>query len=146
MWTARTRVGWTLLLLGAFLVALTSARYFTLNPVVYFPRQREVYEAHTLGLMVHIGGMMFALLLGPLQFLRSFRHRHPRVHRATGRVYLGGVFVGGLGGLYMAQYAASGIVSGAGFALLGIGVLISSGMAFARIRSGRVQSHRTASG
>ena len=142
MWTARTRLGWWLVVLGALLVALTSARYFTFDPEVYFDRQREVYEAETLGLMVHITGMMFALLLGPFQFLRSFRERHFALHRLTGRVYLTGAVVGALGGIYMAQYSASGTVSDVGFTLLGLGVLITSGTAFLRIKAGETQGHR----
>ncbi len=118
MWTTRTRIGWSFLLLGAVLLVLVSARYFTLNPDVYFPRQRAVYEAHTLVLIAHIAGMVIAALLGPFQFLRSYRDRHPRIHRVTGRTYLLGTLVGGLGGLYLAPISASGVVAHIGFALL----------------------------
>lgn len=142
MWTVRTRVGWGLLLLGAVLLVLFSARYFTLNPDVYFPRQREVYQAHTLGLIVHIASMSVAALLGPFQFLRSYRNRYPRVHRVTGRAYLLGTLVGGLSGLSLAPYSASGLVSDVGFALLAVGVLFTSATAYRHIRSGDVQSHR----
>src|SRR5688572_7044371 len=102
MWTTRTRVGWSFLLLGAVLLVLFSARYFSLNPDVYF--QREVYEAHTTALLIHIAAMVPAALLGPFQFLRPLRDRYPRVHRVTGRVYLVAATVGALGGLYMAPY------------------------------------------
>ena len=37
MWTARTRAGWTLLLLGALAVVLVSARYFTADPATTEP-------------------------------------------------------------------------------------------------------------
>ncbi len=50
--------------------------------------------------------------------------------------------MGALGGLYMAQFSASGAVSDGGFALLALGVLLTSTLAFVRIRSGNVQSHR----
>jgi uncharacterized membrane protein len=142
VWTVQTRLGWTLLLLGALLVVLTSARYFTLNPEVYFPRQREVYEAHTLALMAHIAAMMVAALLGPFQFLRSYRDRYRRAHRVSGRIYLLSALVGGLSGLYLAQHSASGVVSDLGFAALALGVLAASAIAFLRIRGGHVQSHR----
>ncbi len=141
-WTLRTRVGWSLLLAGAALAVLVSARYLTFDPAVYFPRQREVYESHTAGLMLHIIGMIGAALLGPFQFLRSFRNRYPRVHSISGRVYLTSTLAGGLGGLYMAQFSASGLVSGVGFALLACGVLLTSALAYRRIRHGDVQSHR----
>jgi uncharacterized membrane protein len=142
MWTARTRIGWSLLLLGAVFMALVGARYYTFDPEVYFPSQRQVYEDKTLGLMVHITGMMVALLAGPLQFLRRLRERHFGFHRLLGKLYLAGALVGGLGGLYLAPFSASDTVSDIGFALLALGLLLTTTVAFVRIRAGRVQSHR----
>lgn len=142
MWTTRTKIGWGLTVTLAFLLALVSARYYSFNSDAYFPRQREVYEQKTLGLMVHISGMMFAALAGPFQFLRSLRERHVRLHRVLGRVYIAGAIIGALGGLYMAQFTASGVVSDVGFASLGLGVLLTTSVALVRIRSRQVQSHR----
>ena len=141
-WTLPTRVGWTLMLFGSVLLVFISSRYLTMNPEVYFPRQREVYEAHTLGLMVHIGAMILGAAIGPFQFLRSFRARYPAAHRIAGRVYLLGTMVGGLGGLYLAQYSASGAISDVGFGLLAVLVLLTGAMAYVRILQGRVQAHR----
>jgi len=142
MWTARTKVGWGLLLFLAVLMALIGLRYFVYGSAAYFPRQREVYEARTFGLLVHIGAMMLAVVTGPFQFLRSLRERHFAFHRALGRVYIIGALVGALGGVYMAQFSASGTVSDVGFLLLGSGVLIATTYALVRIRTGNVQSHR----
>ena len=142
MWTARTKVGWGLLLFLAVLMALIGLRYFVFGSAAYFPRQREVYEARTFGLLVHIGAMMLAVVTGPFQFLRSLRERHLAFHRALGRVYITGALVGALGGVYMAQFSASGAVSDVGFTLLGSGVLIATTYALVRIRTGNVQSHR----
>ena len=142
MWTARTKVGWGLLLFLAVLMALIGLRYFVYGSAAYFPRQREVYEARTFGLLVHIGAMMLAVVAGLFQFLRSLRERHFAFHRALGRVYVAGALVGALGGLYMAQFSASGAVSDVGFLLLGFGVLIATTYALVRIRTGNVQSHR----
>lgn len=142
MTLAPARIGWWLMLLGSALVVLASARYFTLDSAVYFPRQREVYEANETALLLHVAGMVFALLLGPFQFLRSLRAGRPALHRLIGRVYLLGALVGGVAGLEMARYAASGPRAGIGFAFLALGVLVTGAIAYARIRAGRVQSHR----
>jgi uncharacterized membrane protein len=123
-------------------MGLAAGRYFTFDPEVYFERQRHVYEAETLGLMVHITGMLFAVLAGPWQFLRRLRERHFGFHRALGKFYILGAIVGALGGLYMAQFSASGPVSDVAFALLALAVLLTTTVAFLRIRSGNVQSHR----
>jgi uncharacterized membrane protein len=127
---------------GAVLMALLAARYYTFDPEVYFERQRAVYEDKTLGLLVHLTGMMFAVLAGPFQFLRPLRERHFGFHHMLGRIYILGAIVGALGGLYMAQFSASGAVSDVGFALLALGVLLTTTLAFVRIRSSNVQSHR----
>ena len=142
MWTTWTKLGWGTMTLFVLLLVLISARYFTLNPEAYFPRQRAVYEAHTAGILLHIGGMIVAAFLGPLQFLRAFRNRHRRLHRIAGRLYIVGAMVGALAGLYMAQFAASGWVAGLGFALLALGVLVTTGWAFWAILQRQVQVHR----
>jgi uncharacterized membrane protein len=140
MWTARTKVGWGFLLAGAVLMALVAARYYFFRPEVYF--QPDVYADQTFGIMTHITGMMFAILCGPFQFLRALRERHFGVHRLVGKIYIAGALVGALGGLYMAQFSASGAVSDLGFALLALGVLLTTTLAYLRIRGGDVQSHR----
>jgi uncharacterized membrane protein len=142
MTLAPASIGWWLMLLGAALVVFASSRYFTLDPAVYFPRQRAVYEANQGTLLLHVGSMVFALLLGPFQFLRSLRARRPAVHRLMGRVYLLGALAGGVAGLEMARFAASGPRAGLGFAFLAVGVLFTGAMAYRHIRAGRVQPHR----
>ena len=142
MWTTRSKAGWTLMTLGALLVVLMSLPYFTFNSEVYFESQRAVYEAHVVGLMLHISGMILALSLGPFQFLRFLRSRNVRLHRTLGKVYLTGALVGALGGLYMSFYSVAGAASGVGFAVLAIAVLITGGRAYQLIRAGRVQEHR----
>jgi len=127
---------------GAALLVLLSARYLTFDPEAYFPRQRATYEAETAGIMVHIAAMLFRALIGPFQFLSRLRESRPRVHRMMGRVYLAGAFTGAAAGLYMSQFAATGTFAGIGFALLGLAVVVTTGMAFREIRARRIQAHR----
>src|SRR5690348_3799424 len=58
--TALKKVGWSVMLALALLLVLFAARYFSLDPAVYFPQQRAVYIAHTAVLLLHIGGAMLA--------------------------------------------------------------------------------------
>jgi uncharacterized membrane protein len=141
-WSGRTKIGWGLLVTGSVLLIVTSSRYLTVNPDVYFERQRDVYEAHTIGIISHIFFMMMAAALGPTQFLRFLRNRHPYLHRLAGRFYVISAVAGALAGLYMAQFSASGSASGWGFAMLALGVLVTTGRAFYLIRHGRIQEHR----
>ena len=134
--------GWGVMSFLALLMVMLASRYLTLDPAVYFPQQRAVYMAHTAGILMHIVGGIAALLLGPLQFVPAVRNRWPRLHRATGRIYLAGVALGGLGGLYMARLAYGGPAARTGFALLAVLWLATSAMAYVRIRQSKVDRHR----
>ena len=104
--------------------------------------QRTFAEQHPIGLYIHIFPSMVAILLGPFQFLKSFRDRHLKLHRWLGRIYLGSVLVGGLAGLYMAQFSFAGTASRLGFGLLATAWLFTGYMAYLDIRQGRIDTHR----
>lgn len=136
-------VGWSIMALFAVLVSLYAARYLTLNPLVYLENQRSVYIANVIPLTMHIAGATAAMLIGPFQFLpRIITRRYLNIHRLLGRIYLAGVLVGGLGGLYMAFLAFGGFPAKLGFATLACVWLFSAAMAYRRIRARQIQSHR----
>ena len=137
-----SRIAWGLMTLSALGIALVSSRYLTLNPEVYFPQQRLVYETHTAGLILHIVGALLALVLGPFQFLSGVRVRRPGLHRWIGRLYLLGIALGGVGGLSMAFYAYTGLVAGLGFGALALLWLATGALALVTIRRGEVAQHR----
>ncbi|ANJ28724.1 hypothetical protein ATC03_04715 [Agromyces aureus] len=95
-----------------------------------------------LALYVHIVGGGFALVVGPLQFWRGLRTRHPRVHRWTGRGYLTAVGVAGLAGLVIAPVNDAGLVGLFGFGTLGLLWLATGWAGYRSIRRGDVASHR----
>ena len=135
--------GWGVMTFLAVMVSLVVSRYLTLNPEVYFPEQKLVYMAHITMLILHIVGAMLAILIGPFQFLDGMRTgRLLKVHRWLGRTYLIAVLVGGLAGLYMAQFSHGGMVSHLGFAALGVLWLYSGFMAYKHIRNKQIESHR----
>ena len=137
------RIGWGVMLTLAILLFLLAARYLTLSPEVFFPEQKAVYLAHLTGLIVHIVGAMVATIIGPFQFLPSVNSgRYQYLHRWLGRIYLLGVLVGGLGGLYMAQYAYGGFASSLGFSILAVLWMGTGFLAYRNIRRRRIQVHR----
>jgi uncharacterized membrane protein len=140
--TTRSKYGWGLMVAGVALLVLFSLRYFIVGPEAYFPRQQPTYEAHQAFLLTHIGGMIIAILMGPLQFVRSFRDKHRGIHRTMGKVYLVAGTVGALGGLYMSFHSASDAWSGVGFALLALGVLSTNTLAYTSIRRRDITRHR----
>lgn len=133
---------WYVLVALAFAIAAVASRYFALDPALYFPEQRAVYEAHTPWLLLHVTGAVAALLLGPFQFNARLRNRRPSVHRATGRLYLVAVLAGGTGGLALSTVAYGGFSTSAGFALLASSWLACGLIAYRRIRAGDVARHR----
>jgi uncharacterized membrane protein len=138
------KVGWSVMIVLAFLMFLLASRYLILNPdEVYFPEQKVVYLAHTTGILTHIVGAMVATIIGPFQFLpKIITNRYLKLHRWLGRTYLVGVLVGGLAGLYMAFLAYGGFPARLGFGMLAIFWLLSGLMAYQHIRHKEIQSHR----
>jgi len=93
-------------------------------------------------LLMHMTGGMVALLSGPWQFWTGFRARHMRIHRWTGRLFLGSVAVGSIGAIRMAVGTTFGWAWGV--ALLGLATawVTTSSMAYYAIRRKRVQIHK----
>jgi len=107
------------------------------------PDMRATFEAQRIGIYTHIFASVFALTLGPFQFLAGLRAARPGLHRWLGRLYLGvGVLVGGLAGLYMATFAYGGLVSKLGFGLLALAWLYTGLRAYLAIRARRVAEHQ----
>jgi uncharacterized membrane protein len=136
--------GWSLLLLMAVFPVLISIGYLTLKPEdIHFAEQKAVYLAHHAMLMVHIVASMLAILIGPFQFLPQLRKgRLLKIHRWLGRVYLVSVLLGGLSGLYMAQFGYGGLITELGFATLAILWLYSGYRAYKQIRNKDIEGHR----
>ncbi len=107
------------------------------------PEMKATYLAHSAGIYTHAFASILALALGPFQFTASLRQKYPVVHRWSGRLYLGvGVLVGGLAGLYMAQYAFGGPMAQLGFAALAVLWLFTGARAYLAIRRGAIDEHR----
>ena len=86
-----------------------------------------------------------ALLLGPMQFSDRLRQRFAKLHRVIGRIYVFGAFVVAPLGTYIQYFEermggprSFSIAAGVDAALL----MITTGIAFAFIRAGKVQQHR----
>lgn len=138
------KTGWGVMTLLAFLLFLLGSRYLILDPEqAFFPEQRLVYFAHTTGILSHIAGAMLATIIGPFQFLPPMiTNRYLKLHRWLGRIYLVGVLVGGVAGLYMAFLAYGGFPARLGFGMLAVLWLLSGFMAYRHIRNKEIQSHR----
>src|SRR5215467_7074000 len=86
-----------------------------------------------------------AILLGPLQFSNRLRQRFRKLHRVIGRIYVFAAFVVAPLGTYIQYFEermgaprSFSLAAGVDAALL----MITTGIAFALIRAGKVQQHR----
>jgi len=83
----------------AFAVAITSARYFLTRPPLLERTQILALSRHPIWILLHIAGGIVAVTVGLFQFLSALREAHPKVHRATGYLYLSAVILAGCAGL-----------------------------------------------
>src|SRR5438309_2865847 len=83
--------------------AMSSAK----NPAVQLDAH---FANHATLTLTHILPAMLFMVLGPLQFVRGLRAKHPAVHRWSGRIFLTASAVIGTTGLTM---AARGTIGGA---------------------------------
>ena len=102
---ARQRAHWPLvLLLGALAVV---AVYFLRRKLHYasdfsLASYTEFFWPRRVGLVPHLLGGTVALSAGIVQLWLGLTDRIGALHRALGKVYVGGVLIGSLGGFYLA--------------------------------------------
>ena len=93
-------------------------------------------------LLVHIATGIVALLAGPVQLWLGLTDRRPCLHRRLGMMYVGAVAVSAAAGYYLAFRTSFGWVFGAGLAGLATAWILTTGLALAAIRRGRVEQHK----
>jgi len=136
------QVGWGVvtvlsLAIGAYAVAVVASNFALMAGEVAANRFPS-----PLGLRIHIVASGLALLIGPFQFNRALRNRHPRVHRWMGRTYVTACFVGGLAGGAIALFSSSGLVAGFGFLGLAIAWLLCTTRALVAVRAHDYVTHQ----
>jgi len=132
---------WYLLAIGVAGYAVFAYGFLPLGSVVH-PDMKANFIQHSTGIYIHAFAAALAMLLGPLQFTTQIRERYTTWHRWLGRCYLGiGVLVGGLAGIYMAQFAYGGVMARLGFATLAIIWLYTGVRAYLAVRRGDIQQH-----
>lgn len=133
----------TLVIGGLFLVA---GRFYFKDAFPYFldwsAEEWGRYVNFRPAFFGHIFGGTLALLLGPLQFSKTFRKRHLNVHRWMGRAYLTGILIGGLSSIQLALTTEIGI--GWMYSLLALAAawFVTGGVAFYAIKNGMTKMHQ----
>lgn len=135
-----SRIGWSVLALLSLGIA-GYAYHYLLPGAFASPGIKQNPMVHP-WLFIHAGFAATALLVGPFQFLQSIRARRPRLHRWMGRIYLVACLFGGLAGLLLASGSTAGAMARAGFGLLAIIWLGTTGCAWNAAYRRRFDEHR----
>ncbi|MCU4907426.1 DUF2306 domain-containing protein [Bacillus paranthracis] len=93
-------------------------------------------------LFTHITTSIVALVIGPFTLSTKFRERNINRHRIMGRIYMVGILLGGISGLYLSFYATGGLVAKLGFGLLSVLWLTSAYQALHRVKNKKMKDHR----
>ncbi|HFK1452100.1 TPA: DUF2306 domain-containing protein [Bacillus pacificus] len=93
-------------------------------------------------LFIHITTSIVALVIGPFTLSTIFRERNINRHRIVGRIYMVGILLGGVSGLYLSFYATGGLVAKLGFGLLSVFWLTSAYQALHRVKNKKIKEHR----
>lgn len=93
-------------------------------------------------LVIHVIAAVIALLVGPIQFVRSIRGRWPMFHRMTGRIYVAACVVGAPTGFVLALGASAGPIAGMGFAIPAVLTLVFTWLGWRAAVERRIGDHR----
>lgn len=105
------------------------------------PLMKANFKSHSFWIYFHIFPSLIALVLGPFQFNEKFRNNKIHLHRLIGKIYLLSVLIGGLSGLYMAQFSFGGTISHLGFALLAVLWIFTGYKAYISIIRKNINAH-----
>lgn len=134
------RAGWLLMTVLALGVAGYASLAIWSPDTIDFIAAREGRLRQVL--ILHAVTGLAALTIGPFQLAASIRNRWPRLHRISGRVYLGSIAVSGTTGFWLAFYTVGGLPATAGFATLAVLWLVSGALAWRAILGRDFRAHR----
>ena len=126
----------------SFAIAIYALAYVVRGEKMFFGDVGAGFRERPWGIWTHAFVAMFALAVGPWQFRETLRQRRLRLHRTMGKVYVVAALATGLTGLYMAVHSFGGLTTHLGFGLLATGVLVTTSVAYLRIRKRDTVTHR----
>ncbi|HUO78812.1 MAG TPA: DUF2306 domain-containing protein [Steroidobacteraceae bacterium] len=136
-------------LIATLAIAAAAALYFVkANAVRYLSYDAaafgEEFWSRRFGLLPHLAGGATAISAGLVQLWLGLTGRVGRLHRNVGRLYLGGVVVGCLGGYYLSFTAVNppGWTYRVGLFFLTVAWTVTTAVAYVAIRNRKVEQHR----
>jgi len=115
------------------------------NPVAaQFASLDDLFARYPILTFIHIAPGILFMILGPLQFSRTVRARHPKFHRVNGRIFLACAAIVGISALVMSlgMPAIGGVNQAAATTLFATFFLFALERAFVHIRRREIALHR----
>jgi uncharacterized membrane protein len=132
--------GFAILAITCFGIALVASRYIVDGPGL---SDFVLANGNALPwLKIHVAAGAMALVIGPWQFVTRTRIVWKGLHRWFGRVYAVACLTGATAGLILAFGTVQGPIARSGFAGLALAWLITTAMAWIRVRGGDYAAHR----
>jgi len=125
-------------LLALWFIAKRALPYFDFSPTHYGP----YFWPRRWWLVLHIAGGVIALSVGIVQLWLGLTNRVARLHRALGKLYVGVIVLGSIGGFYLALTITGNPPYAAGLFTLCVAWVVTTSMAVWAIRRRNVCQHR----
>ncbi len=124
--------------LAGWFIFRSALPYFSLSPDHYGP----YFWPRRWWLVMHIAGGVTALTVGLVQLWLGLTNRVARAHRALGKLYVGTILLGSVGGFYLALTIHGNPPYAAGLFTLCVAWVVTTSMAVFAIRRRNVLQHR----
>lgn len=93
-------------------------------------------------LFIHIATSVVVLVIGPFTLSTNFRKKNIKRHRRIGKIYMAGILLGGISGLYLAFHATGGFAGKLGFGFLSVLWLFSAFQALVKVKGKKIHDHQ----
>jgi len=140
------KIAWLLMTsLALYLFAITWIYFSFRSDVNFLLVKQELvhYWPWRIAFYLHITGAMFALAVGPFQFLTGLRAKYRKTHRIIGYIYVVGILLfAGPSGLFMSFFAEGGVGAKIAFSILSILWVWTTWMGLKTIIQKKIQQHQ----
>jgi hypothetical protein len=137
---------WLLMAMLAMILFVITASYLSFKPDVNFLLVKQDIVNDSIWrptFYIHVISGMLVILVGPFQFLKSFRTKFLNWHKLGGKIYAYSILLlAAPTGLIMAFYAEGGLWSTVAFSIMSILWFVTTFMAVIKIKQRKIEEHK----
>ena len=130
----------------SYLLLLITLQYIPYHTDVAFLRIKQdviVFNHYKVAFFTHVYTSIFLMVFGAIQFSKYIQKKYVKLHKVSGRLYVGILFLlSGPSGLIMSYYANGGLVAQVSFLLLSSFWILFTFLSFYFILKRQVVKHQ----